>query len=120
MWECGAGGTAPELAPGKPLISVSCHSADEVLRAAANHATLAVFAPVFEKPTGEKQTAPGVSPQGLQGLRQACLAKIPVLALGGITLHNAESCLQAGAAGIAAIRLFQENDIATTIRELRG
>jgi len=120
MWKCGAGGTASGLAPGNPLIAVSCHSAEEVLRAAANQATLAVFAPVFEKRTGENQTVPGASPQGLQGLRQACLAKVPVLALGGVTLHNAKSCLQAGAAGIAAIRLFQENDIATTIRELRG
>jgi thiamine-phosphate pyrophosphorylase len=114
MWKA-AGGTGPERSPGKPLISVSCHSAEEVLRAAANRASLAVFAPVFGK-----NNAPGVSPQGLEGLRQACLAKIPVLALGGVTLHNAKSCLQAGAVGIAGIRLFQENDIATIVRELRG
>jgi thiamine monophosphate synthase len=37
-----------------------------------------------------------------------------------VTLQNAESCLQAGAAGIAAIRPFQENDIAMIVRELRG
>jgi thiamine monophosphate synthase len=40
--------------------------------------------------------------------------------LGGVTLQNAGSCLQAGATGIAAIRLFQENDIATVVRLLRG
>ena len=59
-------------------------------------------------------------PAGLEKLRQACQAKIPVLALGGVTLQNAHSCLQAGAAGIAAIRLFQENEIATIVRSLRS
>ena len=74
-----------------------------------------VFAPVFEK----KNTT-GINPAGLDALRQACLESIPVLALGGVTLQNAESCLQAGAAGIAAIRLFQENDVAMIVRGLRG
>ncbi len=43
-----------------------------------------------------------------------------MLALGGVTLQNAESCMHAGAAGVAAIRLFQENDIATIVRKLRS
>ncbi|MGA2920851.1 MAG: thiamine phosphate synthase [Candidatus Sulfotelmatobacter sp.] len=98
-----------------PLISISCHSPEEVVQAAACGANMALLAPVFEK-----QNAPGTSPQGLDALRQACRAKIPVLALGGITLQNAKSCLQAGATGIAAIRLFQENDIATIVRTLRA
>jgi thiamine-phosphate pyrophosphorylase len=98
-----------------PLISISCHSPEEVVQAAACGANMALLAPVFEK-----QNAPGTSPQGLDALRQACRAKIPVLALRGITLQNAKSCLQAGATGIAAIRLFQENDIATIVRTLRA
>ena len=97
------------------VIAVSCHSLQEVDRAAASCATFAVFAPVFGK-----KDAPGTGSAGLDALRQACCAKIPVLALGGVTLQNAESCLKAGAAGIAAIRLFQENDIATVVSELRG
>jgi len=61
-------------------------------------------------------------PQGLQKLGQVCRAvSIPVLAIGGIAVENAAACLQAGAAGIAAIRLFQEaQDIAGLLRQIRG
>jgi thiamine-phosphate pyrophosphorylase len=112
---CGRGRFAREISPRSPLISVSCHSPQEVAQAASNQATLALFAPIFEK-----KDAPGTTPAGLENLRQACRSKIPVLALGGITLQNAASCLHAGAAGIAAIRLFQENNIAAIVRALRG
>jgi thiamine-phosphate pyrophosphorylase len=115
VWKkCGAGAPARELSPPDPQISVSCHSPQEVNQAASNGANLALFAPVYEK-----QSAPGITPAGQEALHQACHAKIPVLALGGITLQNADSCLQAGAAGIAAIRLFQENDIAQVVRTFR-
>ena len=56
---------------------------------------------------------------GLVALQQACRAKIPVFALGGITLENAVACLHAGAAGVAGIRLFQENRIVDVVRALR-
>lgn len=111
IWR-GAGALARETSPQDPLIAVSCHSPQEVAEAAANAASFAVFAPVFEK-----NNAPGF---GLDALREACRSRIPVLALGGITLQNADSCVQAGAPGIAAIRLFQENNIATIVRTLRG
>ena len=114
-WKCAADALAREISPQNPLIAVSCHSAQAVAQAAANGATFVVLAPIFEK-----KDAPRSSPQGLDALRQACQEQIPVLALGGVTLHNAQSCLQAGAAGIAAIRLFQENDIATIVRKLRS
>ena len=96
-----------------PAISVSCHTSEEVARAAAAGATMVLFGPVFEK-----RSAPDVRPAGLSGLRKACQYNIPVLALGGITLENAQSCIDAGAAGIAAIRLFQANDIAEIVRKL--
>jgi thiamine-phosphate pyrophosphorylase len=113
--KCGAGTLARENSPRSPVIAVSCHSPADVVQAAANGADLAVFAPVFEK-----KDAPGTRSTGLDALREACRTAIPVLALGGITLENAQSCLDAGAAGIAAIRLFQENDIATVVEKLRG
>ena len=110
--ECGAGAPARVSSSGDPLVAVSCHSPTEVTRAAANHATFAVFAPVFEKKDAR--------PAGLNLLREACEAHIPVVALGGITLENAKSCLEAGTAGIAAIRLFQENNVAEVVQRLRG
>jgi thiamine-phosphate pyrophosphorylase len=113
--QCGAGALARKISPLLPQISISCHSPEEVTEAASNQATVALFAPVFEK-----KDALGFISAGLNALHQACRAKIPVLALGGITLQNAASCLQAGAAGIAAIRLFQENRIADIARILRG
>jgi len=101
--------------PARALISVSCHSVADVARAAVEEADFAVFAPVFEK-----KDSPQANPAGLDGLRDACRQKIPVLALGGVTIENARACLAAGAAGIAAIRLFQENDVAEVVRRLRA
>jgi thiamine-phosphate pyrophosphorylase len=96
------------------VIGVSCHTLAEVARAAAEKAGLVLFASVFGK-----KNAPGFNPAGLSKLAEACQHKIPVLALGGVTLENAAACLEAGAAGIAGIRLFQQNDLSETVRKLR-
>jgi thiamine-phosphate pyrophosphorylase len=108
-----------------PVIAVSCHTAEAVRMAESHGADFAVFAPVFEKS--------GRHGVGLEALRSACLGapaasgpeaspavRIAVLALGGVTLENARPCLQAGAAGIAAIRLFQANQIARVAAQLRA
>lgn len=100
--------------PGNLTISVSCHTLEDVARAADSGADLAIFAPVFEK-----KDAPETKPAGLDALRRACLRKIPVVALGGITLENAGACLDAGAAGIAGIRVFQEQDIHEIVAHFR-
>jgi thiamine-phosphate pyrophosphorylase len=93
-----------------PVITISCHTLEDIHRARINQADAILFAPVFEKRVSEKivvgqTTTPG---QGLDRLRTACLtaSPIPVYALGGVTLENAAACLDAGAAGIAGIRLF--------------
>ncbi len=101
-------------APVRVVIGVSCHSVQDVGRAASQGADFAVLAPVFEK-----QNATGCHSAGLEGLRRACREKIPVFALGGITMETAPACLEAGAAGIAGIRLFQENDMLQIVQTLR-
>jgi thiamine-phosphate pyrophosphorylase len=88
-----------------PVITVSCHTLAEVARARDNRVDAILFAPVFEKIIAGQIVAPG---QGLAQLRAACTAAAlaPVYALGGVTLENAPACIEAGAAGIAGIRLF--------------
>jgi len=80
------------------LVSRSCHTVDEIRDAKAD---LVVFSPIFE---GHNHTS-GI---GLAQLRLACQAGKPVFALGGVTWDNAELCIEAGAEGIAGIRLFQD------------
>jgi thiamine-phosphate pyrophosphorylase len=92
----------------EPIISISCHTVEDVHRARINQADAILFAPVFEKIVAGQTIMPG---QGIDQLRTACLvaAPIPVYALGGVTLENAAACLDAGAAGIAGIRLFHQS-----------
>src|SRR5437899_12965304 len=95
-------------------VSVSCHSAEDVRRAAADGADFALFRPVFER-----QGAAQISPGGLDNLRRACKEKIPVLALGEVTVETAQSCLHAGAAGIAVIRLYLASEVSKIVELLR-
>ena len=89
------------------IISVPCHTLDDIHMARKEQVDLILFSPVFEKLAG-----PQTPPQGLEALRRACAAAegIPVLALGGVTSMNAQDCLTAGAAGVAGIRLFAADD----------
>jgi thiamine-phosphate pyrophosphorylase len=88
----------------RPVVSISCHTLPEVEQARRN-VDIILFAPVFQKAVGGQLMAPG---QGLETLRAVCraAAPTPVYALGGVTLENAPDCLEAGAAGVAGIRLF--------------
>lgn len=87
------------------LVGVSCHSLGSALAAARAGADYIYFSPIFKTPSKANYGPP----QGLEALaRVAAAVAIPVVAIGGITAENARDCLRAGASGVAAIRLFQE------------
>lgn len=94
-----------------PVISVSCHSVREIEAARDAGATLALFAPVFGKILSHAESTRSLPGLGVGELTKACRAagSMPVFALGGVTRENAASCIEAGAAGVAGIRLFQSN-----------
>jgi thiamine-phosphate pyrophosphorylase len=113
VWAQEGGGRVGERET--PVIAVSCHTVADVVRAASEQASFAALAPVFEKKDDADARLAGI-----EMLKEACLQKIPVFALGGITLENAIACAQAGAAGVAGIRLFQDQEVARVVQRLRA
>jgi thiamine-phosphate pyrophosphorylase len=101
------------------LIGVSTHSIQEAKAAKDGGADFIVFGPVFQplsKPTYS-------SPVGIEALAGVIshVAPLPVLALGGVDLDNAGKCANVGAAGVAAITMFDEPDRLVDIaREVRA
>jgi thiamine-phosphate pyrophosphorylase len=105
----------------KLVISVACHTIADVALASDDRADFALFGPVFEKKRAEDQRAVADAiPTTLTSLKEACQQEIPVIALGGVTPENAQACIDAGAAGVAGIRLFQQNQIATLVSQLKS
>lgn len=85
------------------IVSVGCHSVGEVAVARASGVDMALLSPIF--PT---ESHPEARPLGLEVLAAACktAGRVPVYALGGVNRANADSCIAAGAAGVAGIRTF--------------
>jgi len=100
------------------LLGVSCHSLGEAIEAESGGADYLVLGPVFETPS-KLGYGP---PLGLEKLRDiTSRIRIPVLALGGITVERVRPCLEVGASGIAGIRIFQDcESVQERVRELRA
>jgi thiamine-phosphate pyrophosphorylase len=86
------------------LLGRSTHSLEEVERARRDGADYVTFGPVYATP-GKAGYGP---PAGLERLAAAARLRIPVYALGGVTLSRFGEVAAAGVAGVAAIRLFQD------------
>jgi thiamine-phosphate pyrophosphorylase len=84
------------------LVGRSVHNLDEAGQAEEEGADYLFLGPVFPTPSHPGEPALGLGP-----LREAALrAKIPVIAIGGITSDNVRLVAQAGAGGAAAIGAF--------------
>jgi thiamine-phosphate pyrophosphorylase len=96
----GDGLPAAQVRPHVRTLGTSCHSTEDAIQAERAGADYIVFGPVFD--------TPGKNAVGVDALRQVVHAvKIPVLAIGGINGNNTPAVIEAGASGIAAIRMFQ-------------
>ncbi|HLW79545.1 MAG TPA: thiamine phosphate synthase [Terriglobia bacterium] len=100
------------------LVGVSCHSLEEARQAEGSGASYVLLGPIFET-ASKLRYGP---PLGLEKLRDVTArVKVPVLALGGITVERVKPCLEAGATGVAGISLFQNApSVAERVRELRA
>jgi len=108
-------------APADFCVGVSCHSLEEARQAEQDGASYVFFGPIFETPS----KIPFGRPQGIEKLGEVCRgAGMPVIAIGGVNEKNSIDCMRAGAAGIAAIRLFQEartaSGLAAAIHRIRN
>lgn len=100
-------------APPDFLVGVSCHSLEEAREAESNGASYIFFGPIFDTPSKRELGAP----QGLSRLAEICRSvRTPVIAIGGVDEDNAAECLRTGAAGIAAIRMFQAASDADSLK----
>ena len=110
-------GVVRKRVPAGFIVGASVHHLDEAVTAEREGANYVVFGPVFATPSKLKY-GPA---QGIKKLHAVTsLLSIPVLAIGGISLANFQECLKAGAAGIAAISLFQTcRSVREVISQLR-
>ena len=82
------------------IVGVSTHSLEGAHIAEAQGADYITFSPIYATPSKVNYGPP----QGLALLRQVSQeVNLPVLALGGITLHRVSECLDQGAFGVALI-----------------
>jgi thiamine-phosphate pyrophosphorylase len=88
---------------GARLVGRSVHSLGSALRAESEGADYVIFGPVWAS-----ESHPSSAPAGIAALAEVAHAlRIPVLAIGGVTERRVAECNAAGAAGYAAIRMFE-------------
>jgi thiamine-phosphate pyrophosphorylase len=88
---------------GERIVGRSVHSVESALRAESEGADYVIFGPVWTS-----ASHPASAPAGVAALAEVAQAlRIPVLAIGGVTERRIAECHAAGAAGYAAIKMFE-------------
>ena len=90
------------------LVGVSAHRLADLAAALVAGADYATLSPIF--PSASK---PGYGPAlGLAALREAAAVGLPILALGGVSVETAKTCLATGAAGVVLMGLAMRDGTA--------
>ncbi len=97
------------------MLGRSTHHVEEVEAALGEGADYVTFGPIYPTPSKERYGPP----RGLDELARAARLPIPVYALGGVTLSRFGEVSEAGAAGVAGIRIFQEPDLSAVAEVVR-
>jgi thiamine-phosphate pyrophosphorylase len=88
---------------GRRLVGRSVHSIEAAQQAERDGADFVIFGPVWAS-----HSHPGSPPAGVAALELVARSvRIPVLAIGGVTVDRIAECHAAGAAGYAAIGMFK-------------
>ena len=90
---------AQTIAGPDAIVGVSTHSPEQVDEAVTGPARYIAVGPVFR--TSTKDT--GYAPRGLELVRYAARTGKPVIGIGGISIDNAASVIEAGASAVAVI-----------------
>ena len=84
------------------IIGYSTHNVEQVRAAAAMPVDYVAIGPVFDTASKERPD-PVVGLDGVRGARAAVGPAVPLVAIGGITRHNARAVIDAGADCVAVI-----------------
>ena len=109
--------TARELLGANKIIGLTVHSLEDALAAQKMGADYIGVAPIFA--TATKSDAG--TPVGIEGLKEICQkVELPVVAIGGIDLSNAQSVINAGADSVCAISaVLTKQDVFAEVKKFQ-
>ena len=96
------------------LLGISTHSVDEGLRAEAEGADYVVLGPIYDTPSKRMYG----TPLGVRAIEQASrVVRVPIMAIGGVTVTRTRELRDAGAFGVAVVAaILGADDVEGTTR----